>query len=106
MRASMGCSAPDQGHHDRWCLELLSPLDYMHMDIQGAELDFRSYRPELLDAKVRLVNIGTHSAKIEVGLRQLFNASTPITILVLGFGYLVLGVGAHQLIVGGYIFKG
>ena len=39
----------------------------MHMDIQGAELDFLSYRPELLDAKVRLVNIGTHSAKIEVG---------------------------------------
>jgi FkbM family methyltransferase len=53
-------------------LELLSPLDYMHMDIQGAELDFLSYRPELFDAKVRLVNIGTHSAKIEVGLRQLF----------------------------------
>jgi FkbM family methyltransferase len=53
-------------------LELLSPLDYMHMDIQGAELDFLSYRPELLDAKVRLVNIGTHSAKNEAGLRQLF----------------------------------
>jgi hypothetical protein len=32
-------------------LELLSPLDYMHLDIQGAELDFLSYRPGLLDAK-------------------------------------------------------
>jgi hypothetical protein len=53
-------------------LELLSPLDYMHMEIQGAELDFLSCRPELLDAKVRLLNIGTHSARIEVGLRQLF----------------------------------
>jgi FkbM family methyltransferase len=53
-------------------LELLSPLDYMHMDIQGTELDFLLYRPELLDAKVRLVNIGTHSAQIEVGLRRLF----------------------------------
>jgi FkbM family methyltransferase len=53
-------------------LGLLSPLDYLHMDIQGAELDVLSYRPDLLDRDVRLVNIGTHSIEIEAGLRKLF----------------------------------
>jgi hypothetical protein len=40
-----------------------------------AALDFLSYRPGLLDAKVRLVNVGTHSAKIEVELCQLLSDS-------------------------------
>ena len=53
-------------------LSLLSPLDYLHMDIQGAELDFLSYQPDRLDRDVCLVNVGTHSAEIEVGLRKLF----------------------------------
>jgi FkbM family methyltransferase len=53
-------------------LLLLSPLDYMHMDIQGVELDFLSYRPQLLDAHVRVVNVGTHSGEVEDGLRKLF----------------------------------
>jgi hypothetical protein len=53
-------------------LSLLSPLDYLHMDIQGAELDVLSYRPDYLDRWVRLVNIGTHSIEIEAGLRKLF----------------------------------
>ena len=53
-------------------LSLLSPLDYLHMDIQGAEFDVLSYRPDRLDREVRLVNIGTHSAEIEFGLRKLF----------------------------------
>jgi FkbM family methyltransferase len=49
-----------------------SPLDYLHMDIQGAEYDFLSYCPELLDDQVRLINVGTHSSEIEAGVRQLF----------------------------------
>jgi FkbM family methyltransferase len=49
-----------------------SPLDYLHMDIQGAELEVLSSHPDLLDDQVRLINIGTHSAEIEVGLRKLF----------------------------------
>jgi hypothetical protein len=48
------------------------PLDYLHMDIQEAELDFLSYCPDLLDEHVRMVNIGTHSLEIESGLRDLF----------------------------------
>jgi FkbM family methyltransferase len=54
-------------------LNRLSPLDYLHMDIQGAELDVLSYQPDRLDREVNLVNIGTHSAGIEAGLRKLFN---------------------------------
>ena len=53
-------------------LSLLTPLDYLHMDIQGAELDVLSYRPDRLNREVRLLNIGTHSAEIETGLRKLF----------------------------------
>jgi FkbM family methyltransferase len=49
-----------------------SPLDYLHMDIQGGELDFLSYCPELLDDQVQMVNVGTHSVEIEAGLRRLF----------------------------------
>lgn len=53
-------------------LNLLSPLDYMQLDVQGAELDVLSYRPERIDREIRLINIGTHSAEIEAGLRKLF----------------------------------
>lgn len=53
-------------------LSLLSPLDYLHLDIQGAEFAVLSYRPELIDQKVRMVNIGTHSHEIEAALRKLF----------------------------------
>lgn len=55
-------------------LSRLSPLDYLHMDVQGAELDVLSYRTDRLARETRLVNIGTHSAEIEVGLRKLFGA--------------------------------
>jgi FkbM family methyltransferase len=53
-------------------LEEASPLDYLHMDIQGAELEVLSSHPNLLDDQVRLINIGTHSAEIEAGLQRLF----------------------------------
>ena len=51
-------------------LALLSPLDYLHLDIQGAEFAILSHRPGLIDQKVRVVNIGTHSHEIEAGLRK------------------------------------
>jgi FkbM family methyltransferase len=47
-------------------------VDYLHMDIQGAEYDFLSANPELLGATVKMVNIGTHSPEIEVQCRTLF----------------------------------
>lgn len=49
-------------------------IDYLMTDIQGAELDFFSCSPELLDDRIRMVNIGTHSLEIEKGLRALFSA--------------------------------
>jgi FkbM family methyltransferase len=48
-------------------------IDYLHMDVQGAELDFLSSHPAILDEKVRRVLIGTHSHAIEQGLRELFS---------------------------------
>jgi FkbM family methyltransferase len=57
--------------------ELLSRagrIDYLHMDIQGAELDFLSSAPALLIGKVKRVLIGTHSHDIEEGLRRLFRS--------------------------------
>jgi FkbM family methyltransferase len=48
-------------------------IDYLHMDVQGAELDFLSSHPGILDEKVRRVLIGTHSHAIEQGLRELFS---------------------------------
>ncbi len=53
-------------------LQDASPLDYLHMDIQGAELEVLSSHPDLIDDRVRLINVGTHSAQIEAGLRKLF----------------------------------
>jgi FkbM family methyltransferase len=50
----------------------LCPLDYLHLDIQDAELGFLGYRPDLLDKNVRLINIGTHTVEIETELRKQF----------------------------------
>ena len=47
-------------------------IDYLHMDVQGAELDVLSSVPDVLTAKVKRVLIGTHSGEIEAGLRRLF----------------------------------
>ena len=49
-----------------------SRVDYLHMDIQGAELDFLSGHPAVRSRTVKRVLIGTHSLDIEKGLRQLF----------------------------------
>ena len=48
-------------------------IDYLHMDVQGAELEFLSAYPGILDEKVRRVLVGTHSNDIEQGLRELFS---------------------------------
>lgn len=55
--------------------ELAEPfdvIDYVHMDIQGSEADFLEAHPDVLDAKVRVVNVGTHSTDIQRRLRRLF----------------------------------
>ena len=49
-------------------------IDYLHMDIQGAELEFLSKAPAVLNRKVKRVLVGTHSAEIEAGLRSLFGS--------------------------------
>jgi FkbM family methyltransferase len=49
-------------------------IDYLHMDIQGAELEFLSSAPALLNRRVKRVLVGTHSGEIEAGLRRLFDA--------------------------------
>ncbi|MDD5277824.1 MAG: FkbM family methyltransferase [Methylovulum sp.] len=47
-------------------------LDFMHVDIQGAELDLLTEIFDLLCKKVRYIFIGTHSKQIEAGLFDLF----------------------------------
>ena len=48
-------------------------IDYLQLDVQGVELDVLSSRPEILDEKVKRINVGTHSHDIEHGLRELFS---------------------------------
>jgi FkbM family methyltransferase len=52
-------------------------IDFVHVDIQGAELDLLTEIFELLCQKVRYIFIGTHSKQIEAGLFNLFTNSTP-----------------------------
>jgi FkbM family methyltransferase len=47
-------------------------LDFMHVDIQGAELQLLTELLDMLCRKVRYVFIGTHSKQIEAGLFDLF----------------------------------
>jgi len=47
-------------------------LDFVHVDIQGAELDFLTAQFDLLCRKVRYLFVGTHSKQIEGGLFELF----------------------------------
>ena len=56
----------------RELLSRYSQVDYLHMDIQGAELDFLSSHPAVLSSTVKRVLVGTHSGDIEDGLRRLF----------------------------------
>jgi len=47
-------------------------VDFLHVDIQGAELDLLTEIYDLLCRKFRYVFIGTHSKQIEAGLFDLF----------------------------------
>jgi FkbM family methyltransferase len=47
-------------------------IDYLHMDVQGAEKEILAAAPQILDRKVKRVLVGTHSTEIEAGLRDLF----------------------------------
>jgi FkbM family methyltransferase len=49
-------------------------VDYMHLDIQGSELDVLATAPELLRERVRIVDVSTHSEPIERDLRRLFTS--------------------------------
>lgn len=49
-------------------------VDFLHADLQGAELDVIDASRDLLDAKVRIAHIGTHSTEIEEGLRSTFGS--------------------------------
>ncbi|MEP7304329.1 MAG: FkbM family methyltransferase [Acidobacteriota bacterium] len=50
----------------------LERVDYMHMDIQGAEADVLLAKPDLLDERVAVINVGAHSELIERRLRRHF----------------------------------
>ena len=50
-------------------------LDFLHVDIQGAELALLTEQFDLLCRKVRYLFVGTHSKQIEGGLFELFTAS-------------------------------
>jgi len=47
-------------------------IDYVHMDIQGSEADFLEAHPEVLNERVRSLNVGTHSSDVEARIRALF----------------------------------
>jgi hypothetical protein len=51
----------------------LDRIDYMHWDIQGAELDVAFSCHEYLNAHVKSLFIGTHSPRMEGGLIALFH---------------------------------
>ena len=46
-------------------------IDYIHIDIQGAELEVMEAAINELNKKCRIIVIGTHSKEIEVSLRSL-----------------------------------
>lgn len=50
----------------------LGVIDYMHWDIQGAEVRVAESNPELLNSRVRFLFIGTHSRPIEGKLIEFF----------------------------------
>ena len=50
--------------------------DFIDMDVQGSELEIIVAARELLGARVKRVHIGTHSEKVENGLRALFTELT------------------------------
>ena len=54
-------------------LRPLDAVDLVDVDVQGAEADLFEAAAAVLDAKVRRVHVGTHSAEIEGRLRAFFD---------------------------------
>ncbi|MTI44788.1 FkbM family methyltransferase [Roseibium hamelinense] len=52
--------------------EGLDTIDFLHVDIQGAEYEVLSRNKDLLEQKVRSIFIGTHSRKIDAQMLELF----------------------------------
>jgi FkbM family methyltransferase len=50
-------------------------IDFIDIDVQGAELEVLSSGKKQLDSFVKRIHIGTHSEKIEEGLRKLFGSN-------------------------------
>ena len=48
-------------------------VDFMDMDVQGAELDTLRASKDMIDQNVARIHIGTHSHDVEKGLRNLFH---------------------------------
>lgn len=48
-------------------------VDFLHMDVQGVELDVLTASKAEVDRAVRRIVIGTHSGQIEAGLRALLS---------------------------------
>lgn len=53
---------------------LTAPVDFIDMDIQGAEMHVVPAAIDALDRFVKLIHIGTHSAQIDDTLSALFRA--------------------------------
>lgn len=49
-------------------------IDFVHVDLQGQELDVIGSGIDVLDRQVRHIHIGTHSAEIEEHLRTIFRS--------------------------------
>lgn len=52
-----------------------SPIDLLHVDIQGSEIDALPKEIDKLNAKVKRILVGTHSRLIEGRLLELFHAA-------------------------------
>lgn len=52
----------------------LDVIDFVDMDLQGAELELIEHAAQLFSRKVRRVHIGTHGSEIEDGLRRIFQS--------------------------------
>ena len=53
----------------------LDLIEFVDMDLQGAEQELVEHAIDSLTAKARLVHIGTHSIEIEDAIRQVFRAA-------------------------------
>jgi FkbM family methyltransferase len=54
-------------------LDKHGPIDLIDLDVQGSELEVLASAMESLNATTKRVHIGTHSAEIEMGLREVFS---------------------------------